>query len=213
MGTISSVLEKIIIPTLQQNIDYTYTPPTSYNPYTPTSSYGYSPQSNYVYGEYQPMNYSYSGIMGANDPYTSSYSSTGVESNLYGASQPYTNPYAGMTYSPISGKYSSYSVAPSQFQPYSPPTTMTPSAAPVTPSATPAPVQPYTPPAPMTPPPAPVAPPPAPVQAVPTPTFRPVQRIMDDIDSLRMDIADTGGTPSDEQRLAELYAELEKAKK
>lgn len=195
-------------------------PPPYYSPqpyYSPAPTFSPPPtQPNYIYGQ-QPMDMSYTGIMA--DSY-------------------YSNPAAAQPYTPVNyGKLGSYPMAPSQFQPYNPPApsgfrpgeTVGPSAvlapvdqsqslqemanAPVTPSAAPAPVQPYTPPAPIAPPPAPVAPPPAPVQAVPTPTFRPVRRIMDDIDSLRMDIADTGGTPSDEQRLAQLYAELEEAKK
>ena len=163
-----------------------YQPPPPY--YSPAPTFSPPPtQPNYIYGQ-QPMDMSYTGIMG--DSY-------------------YSNPAAAQPYTPVNyGKLGSYPMAPSQFQPYSPPTPMTPSAAPTA-------VQPYTPPAPIAPPPppAPVVPPPAPVQAVPTPTFRPVQRIMDDIDSLRMDMQDTGGTPSDEQRLAQLYAELEEAKK
>ena len=203
MGT-ASVWNQLLSPTvlrlMSQPTDYTYTPPTSYNPYTPTSSYGYSPQSNYVYGEYQPMNYSYSGIMGANDPYTSSYSSTGVESNFYGASQPYTNPYAGMTYSPISGKYNSYSIAPSQFQPYTPPTTMTP-------SATPAPVQPYTPPAPIAPPPAPVVPPPAPVVDT---RAEDIQKIRNEMSILQNRIFDAEANDSSDPAAEARYTELER---
>lgn len=187
MGT-ASVWNQLLSPTvlrlMSQPTDYTYTPPTSYNPYTPTSSYGYSPQSNYVYGEYQPMDYSYSGIMGANDPYTSSYSSTGVESNFYGASQPYTNPYAGMTYSYTPGKYSSYSVAPSQFQPYTPPTTMTPSAAP-----------------------APVAPPPAPVVDT---RAEDIQKIRNEMSILQSRIVDADNNESSDPYAEARYEELQR---
>ena len=79
-------------------------PPPYYSPqpyYSPAPTFSPPPtQPSYVYG-YQPMDMSYTGIMG--DSY-------------------YSNPAAAQPYTPVNyGKLGSYPMAPSQFQPYSPP--------------------------------------------------------------------------------------------
>jgi len=113
MGSISSAFNTFVPSVIQQAISQIPAPttpaPSYYNPYTPSSSYGYvsqpyySPfysQPNYIYGQ-QPMDMSYTGIMG----------------NSY-----YSNPAAAQPYTPVNyGKLGSYPMAPSQFQPYIPP--------------------------------------------------------------------------------------------
>jgi hypothetical protein len=167
--------DTILSPLLQaitSGIASTSTPPPAPSYYTPTPSYGYTAsQPNYVYG-YQPIDFSYTGIMQGPDPYTSTYTSASTQPTNY-TGDPYSNPYTSMTYSPW-GKGNNpnlYTRAPSQFQPYTPPPNMyyptqttAPAPTAVTPYTPPAPVTPYTPPAPVAPPPAPVAAPaPAPV--------------------------------------------------